>query len=60
VLVNNVLFPVPARVFGDVPFEVWKRKIDVELTGSFFLFKALAFPNFNFNEYGRGFLLNTP
>jgi NAD(P)-dependent dehydrogenase (short-subunit alcohol dehydrogenase family) len=41
VLVNNVLFPVPARAFGDVPFEVWKRKIDVELTGSFFLFKAV-------------------
>jgi 3-oxoacyl-[acyl-carrier protein] reductase len=41
VLVNNVLFPAPAQPFGDVPFEVWKQKIDVELTGSFFLFKSV-------------------
>jgi NAD(P)-dependent dehydrogenase (short-subunit alcohol dehydrogenase family) len=34
VVVNNVLFPVPAHAFGTVPFEVWKRKIEVELTGS--------------------------
>jgi NAD(P)-dependent dehydrogenase (short-subunit alcohol dehydrogenase family) len=41
VVVNNVLFPVPAQAFGAVPFEVWKRKIEVELTGSFFLFKTI-------------------
>jgi 3-oxoacyl-[acyl-carrier protein] reductase len=41
VVVNNVLFPVPAHAFGALPFEVWKRKIEVELTGSFFLFKAV-------------------
>jgi NAD(P)-dependent dehydrogenase (short-subunit alcohol dehydrogenase family) len=35
VVVNNVLFPVPAHAFGAVPFEVWEREIEVELTGSF-------------------------
>ena len=35
VVVNNVLLPVPAQAFGAVPFEVWKRKIAVELTGFF-------------------------
>ena len=40
-VVNNVCFPAPAQAFGEVPFEVWKRKIEVELTGSFFLFKAV-------------------
>jgi len=52
VVVNNVLFPVPAHGFGDVPFEVWKRKIEVELTGSFFLFKAVL-PRMIAQQWGR-------
>jgi 3-oxoacyl-[acyl-carrier protein] reductase len=52
VVVNNVLFPVPAHAFGAVPFEVWKRKMEVELTGSFFLFKAIL-PHMMAQQWGR-------
>jgi NAD(P)-dependent dehydrogenase (short-subunit alcohol dehydrogenase family) len=52
VVVNNALFPVPAHAFGAVPFEVWKRKIEVELTGSFFLFKAVL-PRMMAQQWGR-------
>ena len=52
VVVNNVLFPVPVHPFGAVPFEVWKRKIEVELTGSFFLFKAVL-PRMMAQSWGR-------
>jgi 3-oxoacyl-[acyl-carrier protein] reductase len=52
VVVNNVLFPVPAQDFGAVPFAVWKRKIEVELTGSFFLFKAVL-PRMMAQQWGR-------
>jgi NAD(P)-dependent dehydrogenase (short-subunit alcohol dehydrogenase family) len=52
VVVNNVCYPVPAQVFGTVPFEVWKRKIEVELTGSFFLFKAVL-PRMMTQQWGR-------
>ena len=52
VVVNNVLFPVPTQAFGAVPFEVWKRKIEVELTGSFFLFKAVL-PRMIARQWGR-------
>jgi NAD(P)-dependent dehydrogenase (short-subunit alcohol dehydrogenase family) len=52
VVVNNVLYPVPATAFGAVPFEVWKRKIEVELTGSFFLFKAVL-PRMMAQQWGR-------
>jgi len=52
VVINNVLFPVPAHAFGTVPFEVWKRKIEVELTGSFFLFKAVL-PHMMAQQWGR-------
>ena len=52
VVVNNVLFPVPAQAFGAVPFEVWKRKIEVELTGSFFLCKAVL-PQMMAQQWGR-------
>lgn len=41
VVVNNVSLPMPARDFSAVPFAEWQRKIEVELTGSFFLFKAV-------------------
>ena len=52
VVVNNVLFPAPARPFDAVSFAVWKRKIEVELTGSFFLFKALL-PRMIEQQWGR-------
>jgi hypothetical protein len=52
VVVNNVLFPVQARAFSEVPFELWKRKIEVELTGSFFLFKAVL-PHMIEQRWGR-------
>jgi 3-oxoacyl-[acyl-carrier protein] reductase len=52
VVVNNVLFPVPPQDFGTVPFEVWKRKIEVELTGSFCLFKAVL-PAMIAQQWGR-------
>jgi 3-oxoacyl-[acyl-carrier protein] reductase len=52
VVVNNVCLPVPAQAFGAVPFEVWKRKIEVELTGSFFLFKAVL-PRMMAQQWGR-------
>jgi NAD(P)-dependent dehydrogenase (short-subunit alcohol dehydrogenase family) len=52
VVVNNVLLPVPAQPFGAVPFAVWKRKIEVELTGSFFLFKAVL-PQMIEQQWGR-------
>ena len=52
VVVNNVLFPVPTTAFGAVPFAVWKRKIEVELTGSFFLFKAVL-PRMMAQQWGR-------
>jgi 3-oxoacyl-[acyl-carrier protein] reductase len=52
VVINNVLFPAPASSFGVVPFAVWKRKIEVELTGSFFLFKAVL-PHMMARQWGR-------
>ena len=52
VVLNNVRFPVPAQAFDAVPFEVWKRKIEVELTGSFFLFKAVL-PHMIAQQWGR-------
>jgi NAD(P)-dependent dehydrogenase (short-subunit alcohol dehydrogenase family) len=52
VVVNNVLFPLPAQTFDAVPFEIWKRKIEVELTGSFFLFKAVL-PRMMAQQWGR-------
>ncbi len=41
-----------AHAFGAVPFAVWKRKIEVELTGSFFLFKAVL-PHMIEQQWGR-------
>jgi 3-oxoacyl-[acyl-carrier protein] reductase len=52
VVVNNVLLPVPAQPFAAVPFAMWKRKIEVELTGSFYLFKA-ALPPMVEQQWGR-------
>jgi 3-oxoacyl-[acyl-carrier protein] reductase len=52
VVVNNVIFPVQACTFESVPFDVWKRKVEVELTGSFFLFKAVL-PHMIAQQWGR-------
>lgn len=52
VVVNNVLLPTPAHDFASVPFALWKRKIEVELTGSFFLFKTVL-PRMMARSWGR-------
>jgi 3-oxoacyl-[acyl-carrier protein] reductase len=52
VVVNNVLFPTPPHAFNAVPFETWQRKIEMELTGSFFLFKAVL-PQMMAQQWGR-------
>jgi 3-oxoacyl-[acyl-carrier protein] reductase len=41
VVVNNTLVPVPTQPLEALSFEQWKRKIDVETTGSFYLFKQV-------------------
>jgi NAD(P)-dependent dehydrogenase (short-subunit alcohol dehydrogenase family) len=52
VVVNNVLFPVPMQSLDELPFEQWKRKIEVETTGSFYLFKQVL-PRMIEREWGR-------
>jgi 3-oxoacyl-[acyl-carrier protein] reductase len=52
VAVNNVCLPVPAQPFGAVPFALWQRKVEVELTGSFLLFKAVL-PHMIAQQGGR-------
>jgi 3-oxoacyl-[acyl-carrier protein] reductase len=52
VVVNNVLFPVESHAFAGMPFEIWKRKIEMELTGSFFLFRAVL-PHMIAQQWGR-------
>jgi len=43
---------LPAHAFGAVPFAMWKRKIEVELTGSFSLVKAVL-PRMMAQQWGR-------
>ena len=52
VVVNNVLFPMPLQSLEEIPFELWKRKFDVETTGSFLLFKQVI-PQMIRQEWGR-------
>lgn len=52
VVVNNVLVPVPTQSLEALPFEQWKRKIEVETTGSFYLFKYVL-PQMIAQEWGR-------
>lgn len=52
VVINNVCVPVPPQAFGAVPFATWQRKIEVELTGSFFLYKAIL-PHMIARRWGR-------
>ncbi len=52
VLVNNVSFPMPTQSLEQVPFELWQRKIDVEMTGSFFLCKEVI-PVMIQQQWGR-------
>ena len=52
VLVNNVLFPLPQQSLEDIPYDLWKRKIEVELTGSFLLCKQVL-PGMIQQEWGR-------
>ena len=52
VLVNNVSFPMPNQSLEQLPFELWQRKIDVEVTGSFLLCKEVI-PNMIQQQWGR-------
>ena len=52
VVINNVLFPLPQQSLEEIPFELWKRKIDVETTGSFLLFKQVI-PQMIQQQWGR-------
>ena len=52
VVVNNVLFPMPQQSLEEIPFELWKRKFDVETTGSFLLFKQVI-PQMIQQKWGR-------
>ena len=52
VLVNNVSFPLQTQSLEQLPFELWQRKIDVELTGSFFLCKEVI-PVMIQRQWGR-------
>ena len=52
VAINNVLFPMPLQSLEEIPFEVWKRKFDVETTGSFQLFKQVI-PQMIQQQWGR-------
>ena len=52
VVVNNILFPLPQQSIAEIPFELWKRKIDVETTGSFLLFKQVM-PQMIDQQWGR-------
>ena len=52
VVINNVLLPIEPQAFAEISFDVWKRKIEVELTGSFFLFKSVL-PHMVERRWGR-------
>lgn len=52
VVVNNVLVAVPTQSLEALSFEQWKRKIEVETTGSFYLFKHVL-PQMIAQEWGR-------
>jgi 3-oxoacyl-[acyl-carrier protein] reductase len=52
VVINNVLFPMPMQSLEEIPFELWKRKFDVETTGSFLLFKQVI-PQMIQQQWGR-------
>jgi NAD(P)-dependent dehydrogenase (short-subunit alcohol dehydrogenase family) len=52
VVVNNALFPVPTQSLEALTFEQWKRKIEVETTGPFYLFKHVL-PRMIEQRWGR-------
>lgn len=52
VVVNNTIFPVPAQSLEELPFAQWKRKIEVETTGPFYLLKQVL-PRMIEQEWGR-------
>ena len=49
---NNILYPLPQQSIAEIPFELWKRKIDVETTGSFLLFGKVL-PQMIEQKWGR-------
>jgi len=52
VVVNNVIYPLPTYTLEEIPFTVWKRKIEVETTGSFLLFQQVL-PQMMAQQWGR-------
>ena len=52
ILVNNALFPLTAHPFAEIPLELWKRKIHLEVTGPFFMCKAVL-PGMVQRRWGR-------
>ncbi len=52
IVINNVLLPTEPQAFAQISFDTWKRKIEADLTGSFFLFRSIL-PNMIRRRYGR-------
>ena len=52
VVINNALYPAPTQSLEDLSFEQWQRKIAVETTGAFYLFKQVI-PRMMAQSWGR-------
>ena len=52
VVINNALYPALALALNDLSFEQWQRKIAVETTGVFYLFKQVI-PKMIEQNWGR-------
>lgn len=52
ILVNNVVYPLSVQSLEEIPFDEWKRKIEVEVTGAFFICKAVL-PGMIQQRWGR-------
>jgi NAD(P)-dependent dehydrogenase (short-subunit alcohol dehydrogenase family) len=52
IVVNNVLLPVPMQSLEEISFAQWQRKIALETTGSFYLFKQVL-PRMMAQKWGR-------
>ena len=52
ILVNNVVYPLSTESLEKISFKEWKRKIEVEVTGSFFICRAVL-PGMIQQQWGR-------
>ena len=52
VVINNALFALPSQSLADTTFEVWSRKIQVEITGSLLICQAVL-PAMVERQWGR-------